>query len=63
MAGPAAIAPVHASGGGVVLESALTCGGATLLNLAAEPLVRLQQLFFRKESRSTEIGSIEPPPP
>ena len=36
----AAIAPIHPSGDVIVLEqSAFTCGGATLLNLAAEPLV------------------------
>jgi hypothetical protein len=40
----AAIAPVHASHDIVVLEqSAVACGGATLLNLAAEPLVMVDR--------------------
>src|SRR5438094_468002 len=40
----AAIAPVHASHDVVVLEqSAFTCGGATLLDLAAEPLVMVDR--------------------
>src|SRR5258708_18097694 len=40
----AAIAPVHASHDVVVLEHpAFPCGGATLLNLAAEPLVMVDR--------------------
>src|SRR5215203_593503 len=40
----AAIAPIHSSGDVIVLEqSAFTCGGATLLNLAAEPLLMVNR--------------------
>src|SRR5215207_1279182 len=39
-----AIAPIHPSDDVLVLEqSAFTCGGATLLNLAAEPLVMVDR--------------------
>src|SRR5688572_601974 len=40
----AAIAPIHPSGDVIVLEqSAFTCGGATLLNLAAKPVVMVDR--------------------
>jgi hypothetical protein len=52
----AAIAPIHPSGDIIVLEhAAFTCRGATLRNLAAEPLVMVD--------RAGQKGRVPPGPP